>query len=369
MLRPPALLLLAALLASALPAAAKTDGPDFVVTLTPGNVPVFEGPEGLAALVEVHPGERYAWNLTLTQEYTVGEFRVQGAFDVERVEQATPMLENVPEDRYPLFHLYPDERPWEAEGPVQVYRYVGAPPDFALRLGFPGAGNVTLALFRDVTPPAFTVDAPTSVTHIGFYQESRTDEPAVANLRVRPVAGGEWVENPTPTFHYRQRFPIQGLRADTEYEAQLVFTDFAGNQATAPSQRIRTAPTPIRPMPVISDLEPAPNATLPNGSVVLRARVASPESPLEGGSARFFFDKREQQDGFALVDGVFEHRPPILDPGKHSASLEVTNAAGGKAVALWTFHVEGPAPRTPGPAPVAILLVGLAVALVLRRAR
>lgn len=359
------LLVVLALLAVPTGLASAKTGPDFTVELRPDASPTYEGPAGLVRLADAARGERYEWRITPSQDYTVGEFRIRGnLFNVTRVEQVTPTLEDVPEDRYPLFVRFPNEELWTADGPAQVYRYNGSPQDFVLRLGFP-AGNATLVLARDVTPPTFTLGPVTNVTHISFLQETRTGEFALANLRIRPAAGGEWVENPTPTHHVIQRFPIQGLDADTEYVAQVEFTDWAGNAARSEPYRVRTAPAPVVPLPAVTVLEPAANATVPNGSVVIRARVLSPDSPIEGGSLRLFVDKREVNENMGYDGENFTYAPAQpFAPGFHSVSLEATNAAGGKSVARWSFTVEEPArgvPMLPALALVA-LLVGLALA-------
>lgn len=371
MLRPaPVLLLMLSLVAT--PLAAAANGPDFVVELRPGQAPSYQGPQGLARLAESQEGQRYAWNLTLTQDYTVGEFRVRGGlFDVDRVQQVVPTLEDVPDNHYPLFERFPDDELWTAEGPAQVYRYNGTPQDFVLRLGFVGPGNQTLVLRRDVAPPTFTLGPVTNVTHLSFFQETRTDEMAIANLRIRPQGGGEadWVENPTPSYHVLQRFPIQGLDPESDYEARVVFTDWAGNRVESEPYRVRTAPKPVVPIPTVTPLEPAPNATLPNGTVVIRASVAS-EVSLQGGDIRFFLDKREVRDGLRFDGQVFTYQPPApLEPGLHSAAVEVTNAAGGRGVARWTFEVAGAEREAPGPG-LPLLAVALALGLAAaRRAR
>lgn len=357
------LLVVLALLAVPTSLAAKT-GPDLVVELRPDAPPAYDGPAGLLQPLNATPGERYAWRFTPTDEYTIIEFRVRGnLFNVTRVEQAAPILEGIAEDRFPLFVRFPDDLLWTADGPAQVYRYNGTPDRFVLRLGLP-AGNATLVLHRDVTPPGFTLGPVTNVTHISFFQETRTDEMSYANLRIREAPGGEWIENPTPAYHVLQRFPIQGLDPDTDYEAQVTFTDWAGNQVKSDPYRVRTAPKPIVPIPTVTPLEPLPNATLPNGTFVIRASVAS-DAPLQGGDIRFFLDKREVREGLRFDGETFSYQPPApLEPGVHSAAVEVTNALGGRGVARWTFEVAGAEREAPGPAlPLLVLALVGGVAL------
>lgn len=367
MSRAPLLPLLLTLLLAP-PLAAAAEGPDFVVEMHAVGDPTYDGPAGLARLVEMERGERYVWNLTLAKAYTVGEFRVRGGlFDIERVRQVVPRLEGIPDNQYPLFEPFPDDKLWTADGPAQVFHYNGSAGNFDLRLGFVGPANVTLVLQRDVTKPAYTMGTVTNVTTIGFYQETRTDELAIADLRIRPRLGGEWVENPTPAYHFLQRFPIQGLDADTEYEAQVAFVDWAGNLNVSPVYHVRTAPLPPLPRPNVTALEPAPNATGVQAGTLIRAVVESPQSPIQGGDIRFFLDKREVREGLRFDGREFSYQPPQpLEPGLHTAAVEVTNAAGGKGVARWSFIVGQE--RTPGlEAPLVVLGV-VAVALARRLA-
>lgn len=363
-----ALPLLALLVMTLAPlAAAAADGPDLVIELRPGTEPSQQGSDGLARLAEFAPGQRAAWNLTLAADYTVLEFRILDAFDVERPSQIVPRL-LLPDDKYPLFVLYPGERVWEADGPAQVYTLTGTPQYATLRLGIPGPRNVTLALERDVAPPGFTVGPVTNVTYRDFYQETRTDELAYANLRIRQKGATEWIENPTTIPHYLQRFPVQGLRADTQYEAQLTFTDWAGNEAASDVYTLRTAPEPVRPIPIITPMAPTANATLPNGSVLIRAQIATPGSSMDGGSVRLFLDAKEIHEGFRFDGSELLYQPPPLPPGTHRVAVEVTNADMGSADARWTFTVAGEQKSTPTP----VLLVPLAllgVALGTRRRR
>ena len=362
------LLALLAALATLPPAAAKADGPDFTVTIADGGAPAYDGPFGWLHLVESVPGERYVWNVTLPLEYTVGEFRVRG-LDVERPRQLVPTLV-APGSEYPLFEPYPDERVWEAEAAVRLFHAGGTGSDVILRLGIP-RGNGTLTLQRDVTPPTYTLGPLENLTHRDFYQETRTGELALGDLQVREKGAQEWVQNPTTLYHFRQRFPVQGLDPATEYEARVVFTDWAGNVATTPTYGFRTREAPVVPRPVVTILEPAANATLPNGTVVIRARIEANESPIQGGDIRFFLDKREVRESLVFEDGVFSYAPPSpLAPGPHSVSIEATNAAGGTGVARWSFAVEDPdaaTARTPAPGPLALLALAGMAALALRR--
>lgn len=359
----PILALLAMSLAP--PALAAENGPDFIVELRPGAEPTYRGPPGVATLQDYVPGQRVSWNLTLASDYTVGEFRIVDAFNVTRPSQVVPRL-ILPDSEYPLFVQFPGERVWEADGPAQVYSVTGTAQNATLRLGLPGPRNVTLVLERDVTPPVFTLGQVVNVTHRDFFQETRTDELAYANLRIRLKGAAEWVENPTTMPHYLQRFPIQGLRANSEYEAQITFTDWAGNEAKSPLYTLRTTPEPVRPLPVVTILQPAANATLPNGSLLVHARIEAPGSTMQGGSVRLFVDAKEVHDGYAFDGRDLTYRPPLLQPGPHRVAVEATNADGGTAAARWSFTVAG-AEETPLPLP--LVLAALAAGAVVMRRR
>lgn len=330
-----------------------------------------------ARLLNHTRGEEVRVALNVTGEHATVEARVTG-WNVTRARQVLPLLlvertEVLCADRsspcdYPLFEPVNDPAVWDVGGPVRVVHVSGAPGDVVLRLGVPGPVNATLVLARDVAPPTFQVGPPQNVTDIGFYQETTTGELALADLQVRPVAGGEWVQNPTPAYHVLQKFPIQGLDADAEYEARVVFTDWSGNNVTSPAYRVRTAPEPVRPLPVVTPVAPLPNATLDSGEgVVVRARFESPESPVNVEGVRLFFDKREVTAEVGIGEGEVAYVVPgDLARGSHSVSVEVTNAAGGRGVARWTFDVGG---RNVDAGATAAALVGIAVAAMLAARR
>lgn len=349
-MRVPALVLLALLTLPAVAAQAGNERIDVRITVTRDGEPAATG-EGVR-VVDHAPGEHARFALNLTRNYTTFEARVSG-WDVERARQVLPLLhidrnasvcaERASPCDYPLFDPFPHERVWDVDGPARVFFTSGAPGEVVLRLGVPGPVNATLVLQRDVTPPTFVVRPPQNVTDIGFYQETTTAELALADLQVRAVGEEEWVQNPTPMYHYLQKFPVQGLDADTEHEARVVFTDWSGNEATSPTYRVRTLPEPQRPIPLVTPLSPEPNATVPREGLVVRARFTSNESPVPApGGVRLFFDKREVTADVGLAaDEVAYVVPGPLDAGTHSVSVEVTNEAGGRGIARWTFEVGG----------------------------
>lgn len=353
------LVLLAATLLAPAALAQPVGGVDATIVMTPDGPPVIEGTPGLARLVESEPGERYVFALTLVEPLTTFEFRMSG-FDVERPRQMVPTLV-VPDTEFPLFHAYPNERVWEAEGQARIANVSGTAEEIVLRLGVDGPRNHTLVITRDVTPPVFTLGEVVDLTHIGFYQETTTGEMALADLQVQKVGAAEPVVNPTPEYHIRQRFPIQGLDPSTEYDLRVVFTDWAGNRVASETYRITTPERPVVPLPIVEALFPAPNATLVDGVVIVRARVVADESPLADNGIRLFFDKKEITSGLVYENEELVFRPPALAPGRHSVAVEATNAAGGTGVARWSFEV-GDETRSSVPLPALLALAALALA-------
>ena len=353
------LLVLAALLAAPL-ALAQTSGEiDATIALAPGAAPEVASPTGVVRLNASEDGERYAFDLALQDAYTTIEVRMRG-FDVERPRQMVPSLV-VPETEYPLFALFPHERIWEVDAPARVFHAGGAADDIVLRLGIPGPRNVKLLLTRDVTPPAFALGPVTAITPIGFLQNTTTDELAIADMQVRAVGETEWVRNPTPDYHVIQRFPVQGLDADTEHEVRVVFEDWAGNNVTSETYRVRTLARRAVPAPEVRALEPPPNATLANGSVTIRAAIDVGGTPLAPGGIALFLDKRPVTSDLVFQAGELRYTPPApLAPGLHSVGVEATNDAGARGVARWTFTVEGEPAATPLPALVAVAALVMA---------
>lgn len=383
------ILLAAFLLLPAFPASAQQAGDiDFVVTFNEDGSVEYDGPAALLTATGSDKGERYTWELLLAKNYTVGEFRGKGAFDVERARQVVPKLfidgnETLCGQQrtrgfceYPLFEWVPREAVWDVDGPARIYNVTGSPESFVFRIGLPGAGafdqegalRATLVVERDVTPPSYDLGEIQNLTHKDLYRESTTEELALGDMQVRRVGSEEWVQNPTTIYHFLQRFPVQGFDPDTEYESRTVFTDWAGNVNTTPLETFRTLPKPVVPTPVITPLSPAPNATLSRLDVVIvQARIESPESPVLEGGVRLFYDLKEINGNFTVENGVLSFTPPTMTDGLHTVSVEVTNEVGGMAMKRWTFTVgESTQQSTPG-VPLALLLVVLAGVALRRR--
>lgn len=332
-----------------------------------------------AARLNLTPGEDYRFTLNLTKDYTTFEVRASG-LDLERASQLVPHLYiamgEAECDRvkgtcdFSLFEQFPNDDVWDVDAPARVYSVNGTPDAVVLRLGVPGPVNATLLLARDVAPPNWTLRPMQDLTTIGFYQESVTDELSRADLQVRARGATEWIQNPTPTFHYLQRFPVQGLTANRTFEWRVLFEDWAGNEAATPTFLVTTPPEPVRPIPLVTIVSPLANATVPAEGVIVKVAWDSPESSVPTDGVRLFFDKKEITEGIGRGEDEAAYVPPTaLAPGLHSVSVEVRNDAGGVGVAKWTFTVERAESPLPGLA--ASLLIAGAAAFVLntRRAR
>lgn len=335
--------------------------PDAWVTLGPEEA-VENDPDGILSLNRSETG-RWIWDLDLDDAFTVIEFQGKG-LALERPRQLVPILV-VPEDRFPLFRLYPNERVWEADAPSQVFHVTGTGDDLVLRVGIPGPGQKQLIVEVDTIAPSYDIGAPTNVTPIGFFVETQTTELALGDLQVRKVGASDWIRNPTPEYHVLQRFPIQGLTADSDHEAQVIFEDWAGNTVSSPVFTVRTAPAPSVEPIVIRALSPTPNSTVEGDNVTVRASLQS-AVPLAREDVRLFFDLREVSD-FEVHGADVTYRPGALNATTHVVSIEATNAEGGRGLLRWTFEVAGRDAPMPHLAWMALALLATA-ALARRRA-
>lgn len=353
----PRLLLVAALLMLVPAASAAGDG--FSVFLDPGEEPTYAGPEGWLTLDEWTAGEHYAWHVNVSEDYVVGEFHVRGAIDVERVRQIVPML-HVADTDYPLFTWVPRVDLWDVDGPARLTNGTGEEGSYVIRVGIPGPAEGRLELVRDVTPPVFTVGEIEDLTHFKFYQETHTNELAYADLQIQRADGSrDVVQNPTPALHVFQRFPIQGLDADTEYTARVKFTDWAGNVAWSEPYTVKTPPRPMLPAPILTILSPQPNATMQPGEPIVIEATIEGNGTVAPSNIRLFLDKREVREDMVYVDGLFRYTPrEPLAVGTHVIRIEVVDSDGGEAATQWTFTVRDPTMETPMLGPL-----GLAAAL------
>jgi len=230
----------------------------------------------------------------------------------------------------------------DADTPARILNVTeGADGTVRYRLGLPGPGRALLSLVRDVEAPSYEIDPPTNVTHRSFLLVTRTSEFAFAEVQVRAQASRDWVRHPTTVPALEQTFPVQGLRPDTDYVYRVRFWDWSDNAVTAPERALRTSSAPDVPVPHVFFVFPDANSTVPADAVTVRVMWESPGSPVAPHGVRLFFDKREVHDGFSVVAGTLAYRPPgPLDERSYSVSAEITNEAGGKAVARWSFDVE-----------------------------
>lgn len=329
------------------PPAAASDGADVHIAIVPGKAPTDDAPAGWLALAGWTGGAAYRWNLSLPDR-VVAEVRVDtAAVDVDRVRQIVPTLDDAPQHPPGEGHLHPHLYN-EVAGPIA--QAAAAPPrayngtldaangTWVLRLTWPGPGNASFALTRDVDPPNVTADAPANVTHVAFDLVTRTDEPALGTLSVAAVDVDHDQTYPTHQAAFRQTFPVQGLRADTLYRLEGTFIDWAGNARTIDLGSVRTAPEPDLPGPVVEPLEPAPDATLDEPVALIRARAGNATLPAAG--VRLFVDKAEVHGGFAFDGSTVTHRPAEpLGPGLHVVRVQATSQAGGVGAAQWRFTV------------------------------
>lgn len=377
----PLVLLTLALVAGPALAQDGADAIDVVLTVPAEGAPTQQGGEAVLSLVQ-DSADRVAWRIDFVGENVAIELRIARTFGVAGAEQIVPLLElDANESRCidvrakdacddATFTRFPNPRVWEGGDVARAYHRNGTLGDLVLRLNVPGPANGTLALEPDTTPPNLTVGEPTAINHYGFQLETRTDELAIVDVQVRKVGAEEWVRNPTPEPNLLQRFPVQGLDADTEYEYRAVASDWSGNDATSEIRRMRTAAAPVVPIPIVTILSPEPNATLQASvvPVVVRARVESPGSPVPPGGVQVFFDKKPVTEGIAFDGTDLTYTPrEVIAAGHHTVSVEATNAAGGKGVARSRFDVE--APRDAPGATLALVLVGTGIALATKRAK
>lgn len=333
-------------------------GLDAHIGLTNDETPTLDDPFGFLAFESASPGERYVFTVNSTRDYFTVEVGVSGAFDIERPKQLVPRLALDPNEKgciakpddclYDIFEPFATERVWEVDSPARVYHVSGTSTDFSLRFGIIGPVNATLTLTRDVTPPEVKLLPIELLTYQSFFATTNTNELSIVDMQVRKQGAKDWIQSPTPQFHVLQKFPIQGLDADSTYDVRILATDWADNVNEVPIFQVHTLPEPYRPKPTITILTPEPNTTVRATGVALLATIESNESPVPADGVRVFFDKKEVTQDAAYANGQVSYSPGALAPGHHSASVEVTNDAGGKTVKAWSFDVEGATNATPG---------------------
>lgn len=355
-------LLVTAIVVLAAPAAAAEDV--LGVDVYPDRVPTTNASEKVH-LVGHDPGERYNWTVTVTDDYHVVELVVHDGFDVSRGRQMVPLVGG---DHFIELH---DRNVTAVDRPATVYNLTERQGAWVYRLGLPGPGERNLTLHRDVTPPEVTMGPVRNITHVSFDVKTRTSEPALAEL-VLEKPDGSTREQPTPRPGIWQRFPVQGLDADTTYRFHVRVWDWSGNDNRTGTATLTTEPEPDPPEPTVRPLTPEPDATVDGaGGVVVSASFEANGSRVVTDGIRLFFDKEPvDRRNLTIRDGrVSYNAPGPLEPRPYSVSLEVPNEAGGVGVARWSFTVEGATTaESPLGAPLALLaLAGSGAAIRARR--
>ncbi len=286
-------------------------------------------------------GERYNWTVDVQDEYTVLEMRVHSGFDVDRARQLVPWIDGG------HFVELSQRDVSDVDRPTAVFNLTSEEHGWTYELGLPGPGPVTLSLVRDVTPPTVTLHPVRNVTHFSFDAKTSSPEPAMATL-VLERPDGTQREQPTPHPGTPQRFPVQGLEADTTYSFFVRVEDWSGNQATTRTVNVTTAPAPDPPEPTVEAVRPAPNSTVTRTTgIVLEASIVSEASPVALDGIQVFFDKERVERANLTIepDRVLYTVPGPLEPRPYSVSVEVPNEAGGTGVARWSFTVQDETPR------------------------
>lgn len=360
-----------ALAASAVLLVAGTAGAaeDFRARVAPGEVS-FDGP-GIVAVLEEQGPDVVAWRLRTNLTSPEGVVEVRGWFSVDRPRQVVPesRTAGAPDADWHQFIEVAAQALADRPAGARNVNLSGEARNLTLRLALPvnaATGEAGLRLRRDVAPPVFALGPVQNLTHIGFYLETTTDEPALATVLVRPAAGGEEVPLPTTSASRLQRFPVQGLAPNAAYLFRVTFQDWAGNSATSADVPVHTLPAPVRPAPRITARTPEANATLP-APVALVAVAFEGPAPRGLDGVQVFVDKTAQaRANMTLLPGRLEVRlAPPLGPGAHDVGVELTSAEGGLTVERWAFTVAGATPL-PGPAWAALALAA-AGALARRR--
>lgn len=358
--RPVALAILCCLLL--VPAAAAAGETDVAIEIDQaGQATVTDG-QTQTTQTQAAPGEAYAWELKITDDYDIAEIRIEDAFDVDRGKQIVPLLDGK------HFVELRTRDPADVDRPAKVFNLTGANGTWIYRLGLPGPGTVNLSLHQDVTPPRFEMGEVTNLTHYSFDLKTRTPEPALAELSIQGPERN--LSYPTNAPGIWQRFPAQGLDPDTTYTYHVRFWDWSGNEATSETYELTTDPEPERPPVTVRAIAPLPNTTVPGGpGVVVKAEFESPESPVRTDQIRLFFDKEEIDRSAFSVDGttVVYEVPEPLEPRTYFVSLEVPNLGGGVGEARWAFTVgEGSQSQAPGIAGVGTVVASLLAVAIAR---
>ena len=353
--------------------------PAFVITIDAAGHAVVNATGAMATLRTEATGQRYTFDLSLADDYTTAEVRVEGGIDVERPQQLVPEVDDSAqhpgaEHLHPHFFVAVSRDVADVDEPAHIVNFTGSGSAFTTHLGFIGPGASVLTLTRDVEAPFYQVDDAVNITDHGFLVTSRSSEFAYGDLQVWRPGATVLVQNPIAVPTLEQAFPIIGLAANTTYAYHIVFTDWAGNSVTSDEFQIHTMDAPVRVAPILVSREPPANATVGPGARIAATFESPSAIPFDG--FRFFLDKIPTLDDLA-IEGVINAPDQYVlvytagapsAAGLHTVGFEATNEAGGTAHAQWRFFVAGSSEDQPG-LPVPILLATLLAAAVAVRWR
>lgn len=328
-----------------------------------GEVTVAD-PDGIVENRTEEPPDRYAWRLNLTEDYHVAEIHLDQGFPVDRGRQAVPLVDDK--------HFVQVEDPRDVDRPARVFNLTASEGTWTYELGLLGPGEANLTLHRDLESPEIEIVSVGNVSHIGFDVTTNTSETANAELVVYNTTQDPIQDYPTPRPGPWQKFPVQGLDADTTYTFQVNASDWSGNTVQSPVREVTTAPAPNPPDPIVEPVRPEPDSTVSPDDVVVEARIDANGTQVLEQEIRLFFDKeRIDRENFEVTDGTLTYHPQsALGERTYFVAVEVPNAEGGEGLARWSFDAQvkqsAPAPLTPGV--LAAVLGAIAVAARRRRA-
>lgn len=198
------------------------------------------------------------------------------------------------------------------------------------------AGNHSLRIQLDHTPPNAELVDITAITHNSALVKTRTDEPTLAGLVL--ASDVRIVPFSTPRPAYEHSFPLSGLDPDTDYSFNVTFEDHSGNRVTLGPYTFRSNPAPLRPVPTIRLMEPQDGTRFATPVERIVATVEDQNSTIL--TLTVFVDK--EPITVELKDGRIEHQLiKPLGPGTHTLTIEAGNELGGVATERSKFTVEG----------------------------
>lgn len=341
-----------------LPAVSATPLDFDVLVEADGSVTFLAGDAPLIATVDARPDESAEWSLAIDSEAARGRIVFRGFWNVSSPRQALPRIDA---HHLGLFYSSDPADIVNASAEDDFVNVSGSETEpvflFSIR-----SGERRLTFEKDLEPPSFVVGPVQELTPISFLIRTETNEPALANLEVRPLGATEAVPYPTPEPAFRQTFPVIALRENTTYEYWFTFWDFSGNEARSEAFRVSTPPKPFVAPPTLVSHFPLNGSVLGAPPHAITAVVESPNGAIPSHGVRLFFDLKEVTENITF-DGVNVTYPLPAPPeaGFHRAGLEVRDDAGGFLSFRWSFTVAA-AKRAPGLEAAALVLLFPALA-------